>query len=180
MAPPTGTGPTEAEWPRRQFPAQGHRNRSVTSTPKRPGLSRGAGVEIAILVRKSKSSDFSQKSKSFYELFRRINLENELQKPDLRTLVEKQAPGMFWDPSDPTKTRLSAKVVNLPVPVPPAPLPEPPITADVDLRSYHSMMIDIRAVRDSDAFLRGTGEEFRAAFSLWREFLASAAGVEPA
>jgi hypothetical protein len=31
----------------------------------------------------------------------------------LRAIVEKQYPEMFWDPADPTKTRLSAKVISL-------------------------------------------------------------------
>jgi hypothetical protein len=34
-------------------------------------------------------------------------------KSPMRALVEKQHPEMFWDPADPTKTRLSAKVISL-------------------------------------------------------------------
>jgi hypothetical protein len=40
-------------------------------------------------------------------------MSTESAKSALRAIVEKQHPELFWDPADPTKTRLSAKVIHL-------------------------------------------------------------------
>jgi hypothetical protein len=45
--------------------------------------------------------------------------------------------------------------------------PQPPVPADVDLREFSWMSLDIRRLRDSDLAAVATGEEFRAAVLLW-------------
>jgi hypothetical protein len=55
------------------------------------------------------------KSKRFHSFFGENKVSSE-SKSALRQIVEKQQPQLFWDPADPTKTRLSAKVVHLTAP----------------------------------------------------------------
>jgi hypothetical protein len=55
------------------------------------------------------------KSKRFQSFFGENKVSSE-SKSALRQIVEKQHPELFWDPSDPTRTRLSAKVVHLMAP----------------------------------------------------------------
>lgn len=46
-------------------------------------------------------------------------------------------------------------------------LPAPPIPAEVDLRTFDDMPLDVRALRDSDTAAEVTDEAFRAAVMLW-------------
>lgn len=46
-------------------------------------------------------------------------------------------------------------------------LPEPPIPADVDLRTFDDMPLDVRVLRDSDLAAEVSDEAFRAAVLLW-------------
>jgi hypothetical protein len=45
--------------------------------------------------------------------------------------------------------------------------PPPLVPAEVDLRDFHYMPLDVVRLRDSDLAARSTGEEFRAAVMLW-------------
>lgn len=49
----------------------------------------------------------------------------------------------------------------------PIDLPAPPISADVDLRDFQFMPLDVVRLRDSDLALTATAEGFRAAVMLW-------------
>ena len=46
-------------------------------------------------------------------------------------------------------------------------LPEPLVPADVDLRSFPTMPVDVQALRNSDMAVTATADEFRAAILLW-------------
>lgn len=46
-------------------------------------------------------------------------------------------------------------------------MPDPFVPADLDLRDFHTMPLDVVRLRDSDLSVTATGEEFRAAILLW-------------
>lgn len=64
--------------------------------------------------------------------------------------------------------------------LPPGPLPEPMTAPDCDLRGMPYMPLDITRLFDSDLYILSTGDEFKAALSLWaKSFLQVPAGSLP-